>query len=136
VIKKRRSKDIRKKNMSTKGIINYALNQLRIPNDKGINNDPISPVSPIPDATDKKKNRLKLSPPSKFEQNIRGYEIWTHEDDMILLNHVLQHLHGGGWSELEIRFNGRHSARLCYDRWKHLKSLLLRGITDKPHTPW
>lgn len=78
----------------------------------------------------------RLQPLSKFDQDIRGYELWTHDDDMLLLNHVLHHLHGGGWNELEVRFEGRHSARLCYDRWKHLKSLLLKGITDKPHTPW
>lgn len=80
--------------------------------------------------------KKRLPPPSKYDQNIRGYELWTHDDDMLLLSHVLHHLHGGGWNELEVRFEGRHSARLCYDRWKHLKSRLLKGITDKPNTPW
>lgn len=122
--------------ISTKEIINYALNQLRIPDESTLNK-PISPVSPVPNNISSiTGSKIKLPPPSKFDQNIRGYEEWTHEDDMVLLNHVFHHLHGGGWSDLEVRFNGRHSARLCYDRWKHLKALLLRGITDKPNTPW
>jgi acetyl esterase/lipase len=77
------------------------------------------------------KSVSKLSPPSKFDQDIRGYEVWTHDDDMVLLDYVLHHLHGGGWNELEVRFNGRHSARLCNGRWQHLKTLLLKGLVEK-----
>ncbi|RCI06980.1 hypothetical protein CU098_000970, partial [Rhizopus stolonifer] len=105
--------------------INNIIDQMRI-SEQGVLEPPV------------KRNSLpaKLPPPSKYEQDIRGYEPWTHEDDMILLNHVLHHLYAGGWSELEVRFNGRHSARLCYDRWKYLRSLLLKGITDKPSMSW
>jgi hypothetical protein len=134
-------------NITTKDIIRYAMDQMRISDPPC--NETASVVENLsssswhnnalpPKIKTTADNTLpaKLPPPSKFEQNIRGYELWTHEDDMVLLNHVLHHLHGGGWSELEVRFNGRHSARLCYARWRHLKSLLLKGITDKPHTPW
>ncbi|OBZ85460.1 hypothetical protein A0J61_06502 [Choanephora cucurbitarum] len=78
----------------------------------------------------------RLPPPTKYDQDIRGYELWTHEDDILLLSYVLYSLRGGGWSELEARFNGRHSARLCYDRWKYLKSLLLKNLLDKPNATW
>ncbi|KAI8971443.1 hypothetical protein BDF20DRAFT_915265 [Mycotypha africana] len=65
-----------------------------------------------------------------YNQDITGYSIWTHEDDVILLNYVLHHLYSGGWSRLaESRFNGRHTARLCYDRWKSIRSLLLKNLT-------
>lgn len=129
VIQKRRNSSL----PSTKDIINYALSQLRIPDETSSLLKNSSSCSPT---KQKKSLKTKLPPPAKFEQNIRGYEEWTHEDDMVLLNHVLHHLHGGGWAELEVRFNGRHSARLCYDRWKHLRSLLIKGITDRPNTPW
>jgi hypothetical protein len=71
-----------------------------------------------------------------MDQTIRGYEVWTHADDMALLKFALDHLYTGGWHELEAQFDGRHSARLCYERWKHLKGLLIHGITDQPNTPW
>ncbi|KAI9481335.1 MAG: hypothetical protein EXX96DRAFT_566281 [Benjaminiella poitrasii] len=111
--------------LTTKKSIDYAMDQMRI-----------SDISSNDEASLRRRRRRRMPPPSKHDQNIRGYEIWTHEDDMILLNHVLHHLHVGGWTELEVKFSGRHSARLCYDRWKYLKSLLLKGITDKPNTPW
>ncbi|KAI8340422.1 hypothetical protein BD560DRAFT_412390 [Blakeslea trispora] len=88
----------------------------------------------IPNFSD--SQTIKLTPPTKYDQDIRGYEPWTHEDDILLLNYVLYSLRGGGWSELEARFNGRHSARLCYDRWRHLKSLLLKNLLDRPNTTW
>lgn len=89
---------------------------------------------PKPKSTKLRKEFQKK--PSKMDQTIRGYEIWTHEDDMILLDYVLHHLYTGGWDELESKYNGRHSARLCHERWIHLKSLLVHGITDQPNTPW
>ncbi|GAN06700.1 hypothetical protein MAM1_0133d06188 [Mucor ambiguus] len=129
--------------ITTKDMISYAMDQMRIselaqqvqqlpsPATPQTMTSPISFASPsLPPMP------AKLPPPSKTDQDIRGYEVWSHEDDMILLNHVLYHLHGGGWADLEIKFEGRHSARLCYDRWKHLRSLLISGITDKPNTPW
>jgi hypothetical protein len=158
-VHKNKLKQKTKSNLTTKDIIQYAMNQMRIsdtptneanpptllgtavvenPSSPSWHNNALPPTinSSATTTTDHSPLPAKLLPPSKFEQNIRGYELWTHEDDMVLLNHVLHHLHGGGWSELEVRFNGRHSARLCYARWRHLKSLLLKGITDKPHTPW
>lgn len=163
-LKKKRSSNLKKSSLTTKDIIRYAMDQMRIsdlpcnetsPTRSSLSTTIVetspssssrschyhalpSPINTTNTTTTENHSSLpaKLPPPSKFEQNIRGYELWTHEDDMVLLNHVLHHLHGGGWSELEIRFNGRHSARLCYARWRHLKSLLLKGITDKPHTPW
>ncbi|KAI8636665.1 hypothetical protein BD408DRAFT_355223 [Parasitella parasitica] len=124
--------------ITTKDVISYAIDQIRISasedqqlataaTSQSTMASPISLASSLP---------VKLSPPSKTDQDIRGYELWSHEDDMLLLNHVLYHLHGGGWADLEVKFEGRHSARLCYDRWKHLKGLLITGITDKPNTPW
>ncbi|GAA5808039.1 hypothetical protein MFLAVUS_001421 [Mucor flavus] len=157
-----KKKAIRKKQLvTTKDIINYAMDQMRITDNNHINVSTQNLLvekekSPTPpwhkyhqqhhqqqqqNNTQQQQHQSsssekRLQPLSKFDQDIRGYELWTHDDDMLLLNHVLHHLHGGGWNELEVRFEGRHSARLCYDRWKHLKSLLLKGITDKPHTPW
>ncbi|KAG0742231.1 hypothetical protein G6F57_008609 [Rhizopus arrhizus] len=98
-------------------------------NNNSNNNDEQSSSS-----SDETQTQTKKS--SKMDQTIRGYEIWTHEDDMILLDYVLHHLYTGGWHELESKYNGRHSARLCHERWKYLKSLLIHGITDKPNTPW
>lgn len=72
-----------------------------------------------------------LPPPGKFDQTIRGYEIWTHEDDMILMRHVLNRLEGSRWRQLEAKFEGRHSARLCQARWHYLRKLLLKGL-EKP----
>ncbi|KAI8997036.1 hypothetical protein BDB01DRAFT_769606 [Pilobolus umbonatus] len=129
-----------KTTITAKDIIRYAMDKMQIEDNRmrredtgqSSSGDPVPVLSCMPQQTASDR----LPPPSKYDQDIRGYEIWTHEDDMVLLNHVLHHLHGGGWNELEIRFDGRHSARLCYDRWKYLKSLLLKGITDKPDTPW
>ncbi|KAI7884734.1 uncharacterized protein EV154DRAFT_522076 [Mucor mucedo] len=152
--------------VTTKDIINYAMDQMRITDNNHLNistqklaeKNGESPSTPVPSwhslssppqqhyqssssscsslSPPSSSSKKRLAPLSKFDQTIRGYELWTHDDDMLLLNHVLHHLHGGGWNELEVRFDGRHSARLCYDRWRHLKSLLLKGITDKPNTPW
>ncbi|KAK4509521.1 uncharacterized protein ATC70_007873 [Mucor velutinosus] len=128
--------------ISTKDMISYALDQMRISESTQQIRQLPSPTtpqtmtSPMSFASSSPSMPVRLPPPSKTDQDVRGYEVWSHEDDMILLNHVLYHLHGGGWADLEIKFEGRHSARLCYDRWKHLKSLLLSGITDKPDTPW
>ncbi|KAL0089523.1 hypothetical protein F4703DRAFT_1470945 [Phycomyces blakesleeanus] len=72
----------------------------------------------------------RLPGPTKFDQTIRGYEVWTHKDDMTLLNHVLNRLQGGRWYELEAIFEGRHSARLCSHRWHFLRRLLLKGMAQ------
>ncbi|KAI8883444.1 hypothetical protein K501DRAFT_333348 [Backusella circina FSU 941] len=107
-------------NVTTKDLIDYTIEKLK---HSGTSSTSSKEISSLP--------KPRLPPPSKFDQDIRGYELWTHDDDMILLNYVLHHLHGGGWNELELRFNGRHSARLCNDRWQHLKTLLLKGIVEK-----
>ncbi|KAG0165831.1 hypothetical protein DFQ28_008256 [Apophysomyces sp. BC1034] len=79
-----------------------------------------------------KQNR----PPGKYDQTIRGYEIWTHEDDMALLDHVLTHLQGGRWRDLESKLDGRHSARLCSDRWQFLRKHLLKGLGSTGSPSW
>lgn len=142
-IKKSQTQQAFKNGITTKDMISYAMDQMRISESAQLIQQLPSPttphtmVSPISLASSSSSLiPAKLPPPSKTDQDVRGYEVWSHEDDMILLNHVLYHLHGGGWADLEIKFEGRHSARLCYDRWKHLRSLLISGITDKPNTPW
>ncbi|KAL9550556.1 hypothetical protein MBANPS3_004679 [Mucor bainieri] len=136
-----------KNGITPKDMISYAMNQMRISESAQQTQQtqqqlpsPTTPqtmTSPVSfDSSSVHSMPAKLPPPSKTDQDVRGYEVWSHEDDMVLLNHVLYHLHGGGWADLAIKFEGRHSARLCYDRWKHLKSLLISGITDKPNTPW
>ncbi|KAI9024994.1 hypothetical protein CLU79DRAFT_834122 [Phycomyces nitens] len=55
----------------------------------------------------------RLPGPTKFDQTIRGYEVWTHKDDMTLLNHVLNRLQGGR----------------CH-RWHFLRKLLLKGMAQ------
>ncbi|CEP08303.1 hypothetical protein [Parasitella parasitica] len=135
---KKATKQPFKNGITPKDMISYTINQMRISASEAEQlttaalsqpsiASPISLASPLP---------AKIPRPSKTDQDIRGYELWSHEDDMLLLKHVLHHLHGGGWADLEAKFEGRHSARLCYDRWKHLKGLLISGITDKPNTPW
>ncbi|KAF7727920.1 hypothetical protein EC973_006919 [Apophysomyces ossiformis] len=79
-----------------------------------------------------KQNR----PPGKYDQTIRGYEVWTHEDDMALLDHVLTHLQGGRWRDLETKLEGRHSARLCSDRWQFLRKHMLKGLSSTNPTSW
>ncbi|KAI8068704.1 hypothetical protein BC940DRAFT_33633 [Gongronella butleri] len=69
-----------------------------------------------------------LKTPAKYDQTIRGYELWTSEDDVLLLQHVLSRLQLGNWRELEAKFHGRHTARLCSARWYYLRDQLLRGI--------
>ncbi|ORX51645.1 hypothetical protein DM01DRAFT_1337149 [Hesseltinella vesiculosa] len=69
-----------------------------------------------------------LKIPSKYDQTIRGYELWTNDDDLLLLQHVLCRLQLGNWRELEAKFEGRHTARLCNARWHYLRDQLLRGI--------
>lgn len=142
--KKSQTQHAFKNGITAKDMISYAMNQMRISESAQQIQQLLSPTTPRPTMTSpislasssSPSLPTKLPPPSKTDQDIRGYELWSHEDDMILLNHVLYHLHGGGWADLEIKFEGRHSARLCYDRWKHLRSLLISGITDKPNTPW
>ncbi|KAI8089236.1 uncharacterized protein BX664DRAFT_332494 [Halteromyces radiatus] len=68
--------------------------------------------------------------PTKYDQTIRGYELWTHKDDILLLQHVLSRLQLGNWRELEAKFEGRHTARLCDARWKYLRDQLLKGIQN------
>ncbi|KAI8388421.1 uncharacterized protein BYT42DRAFT_559998 [Radiomyces spectabilis] len=92
------------------------------------------PPSPPLNSVDKS---VPKAPPSisKFDQTIKGYEIWTHEDDMVLVDHVLTRLQGGRWRELEAKLGGRHNARLCRERWQFLRKLLLKGINNKPEVP-
>lgn len=71
----------------------------------------------------------RLPPLSKYDQTIRGFEEWTHGDDMLLLEHVLERLEETRWKELEAKMEGRHSARLCKERWKYLQSILLKATT-------
>ncbi|OAC98945.1 Homeodomain-like DNA binding domain-containing transcription factor [Mucor lusitanicus CBS 277.49] len=141
--KKSQARHVFQNGITTRDMISYAMDQMRISESAQMNQPLPSPTtpqtmaSPLSFASSSLPSMpAKLPPPSKTDQDVRGYEVWSHEDDMILLNHVLYHLHGGGWADLEVKFEGRHSARLCYDRWKHLRSLLISGITDKPNTPW
>jgi hypothetical protein len=128
--------------ITTKDVISFAMNQIRISESTKKLQQSTSSITPQPtmaspiSLASSSLSPAKIPPLLKTDQDIRGYELWSHEDDMILLNHVLYHLHGGGWADLEVKFEGRHSARLCYDRWKHLRGLLITGITDKPNTPW
>ncbi|ORY92295.1 hypothetical protein BCR43DRAFT_498130 [Syncephalastrum racemosum] len=64
----------------------------------------------------------------KYDDVIRGFEKWTHEDDMVLLKHVMVPLQEGRWSELEEKFGGRHLAHLCKDRWEFLQSQMVKGL--------
>ncbi|KAI8334666.1 hypothetical protein BC941DRAFT_431826 [Chlamydoabsidia padenii] len=77
-----------------------------------------------------------ITTPGKYDQTIRGYELWTEKDDMLLLQHVLSKLQVGNWRELESKFDGRHTARLCTSRWNYLRNHLLKGIAQADSTPW
>ncbi|SAM03442.1 hypothetical protein [Absidia glauca] len=77
-----------------------------------------------------------LISPGKYDQTIRGYELWTEKDDMLLLQHVLSRLQVGNWRELEAKFEGRHTARLCTSRWNYLRDHLLKGIAKTDSSPW
>jgi hypothetical protein len=72
----------------------------------------------------------------KRNQTIRGYELWTQEDDMMLLQHILTRLRLGNWRELEMKFQGRHTARLCNARWNYLRAHLLKGIDQADASLW
>ncbi|KAI8339048.1 hypothetical protein BC941DRAFT_421966 [Chlamydoabsidia padenii] len=72
----------------------------------------------------------------KYDQTIRGYEQWTQNDDLVLLQHVLSRLQLGNWRELEIKFQGRHTARLCNARWNYLRTHLLKGIDQADPSLW
>ncbi|KAI8148569.1 hypothetical protein BJV82DRAFT_592610 [Fennellomyces sp. T-0311] len=72
-----------------------------------------------------------LPPVGKFEQTIRGCELWTREDDRILIEHMLDPAHGERWRELEAKLEGRHTARLCSHRWDYLQTYFLKALQSE-----
>ncbi|KAI9489374.1 hypothetical protein BDB00DRAFT_843506 [Zychaea mexicana] len=69
-----------------------------------------------------------LPPVGKFDQTIRGCEIWTRDDDRILIEHMLDPAHGERWRELEAKLKGRHTAKLCSHRWEYLQTYFLKAL--------
>ncbi|CAO3629641.1 unnamed protein product [Cunninghamella echinulata] len=82
----------------------------------------------LPSPSPPPSSNNNLSAPSPYDQTIRGYEPWTHKEDLILMHHAMSHLQVGHWRELESRFEGRHTNRLCMERWNFLRTRLLKSI--------
>lgn len=69
-----------------------------------------------------------LPPVRKYNQTIRGYERWTHDDDKILMEYILKRMRGDNWSALSAKFGGRHSSSCCKQRWEYLQKRLLKNL--------
>ncbi|KAI7850390.1 hypothetical protein BDC45DRAFT_248178 [Circinella umbellata] len=90
------------------------------------------PPSPPHQPQQPQKHQVPYLPPlGKFDQTIRGCEIWTREDDRILIEHMLNPTHPGErWRELEAKLEGRHTAKLCSHRWEYLQSFFLKALEN------
>ncbi|KAJ8659910.1 hypothetical protein O0I10_004503 [Lichtheimia ornata] len=73
--------------------------------------------------------KSKLPPVRKYNQTIRGYERWTHDDDKILMEYILKRMRGDNWYALSAKFGGRHSSSCCKQRWEYLQKRLLKNLT-------
>ncbi|KAI7884882.1 hypothetical protein K492DRAFT_157781 [Lichtheimia hyalospora FSU 10163] len=69
-----------------------------------------------------------LPPVRKYNQTIRGYERWTHDDDKILMEYILKRMRGDNWYALSAKFGGRHSSSCCKQRWEYLQKRLLKNL--------
>ncbi|KAI9263450.1 hypothetical protein BDA99DRAFT_537451 [Phascolomyces articulosus] len=90
---------------------------------------PSSPPVQFPPSPPQQHQHVPYLPPvGKFDQTIRGCEIWTREDDRILIEHMLDPGHGERWRELEAKLEGRHTAKLCSHRWEYLQMYFLKAL--------
>lgn len=79
---------------------------------------------------------LSDSSPQQQYETIKGFELWTLEDDKILMAHVLTRLSGCRWQEAELKLSGRHSALVCEKRWLVLRDLIIRGADKSGTLGW
>ncbi|KAI7904588.1 uncharacterized protein BX663DRAFT_502891 [Cokeromyces recurvatus] len=62
-------------------------------------------------------------------------KIWTIEDDKELLEHVLElPMKYVKWKELETKFDDRHLAKMCYERWEYIKKQMLKDVKNVAST--
>ncbi|OBZ85378.1 hypothetical protein A0J61_06578 [Choanephora cucurbitarum] len=106
--------------------------------------DPIHPEEA--QQADQQRRRSILSPPlsepsispkTNYDDTvIRGYETWTMEEDKLLMAHVLTRLHGGRWEEASSKLKGKHSPKVCQQRWEVLRNLLMHGANKSGTRGW